>query len=350
MVNNQRKLSFKSVWGVILTSIKGFSDDKVTKLSASLSYATLFSLAPLAIILISIAVYFFGDKAENQIYNQLSGYLGADIGLQVQNIIKNASKDPQSGLKMVIGIVTMIIGATSVFGEIQSSLNIIWGIKPKPRKGWLKMLVNRLLSFSLIVSIGFLLIVSLAVSSMIDALSDRLLLFFPDITVWIVSIVNFILNFVIVGTLFILMFKILPDARIKYKDVLVGAIVTTLLFMAGKFLISLYLSQASITTTFGAAGSVVMLMVWVYYSALILYFGAEFTKSWALELGGKIYPDEYAVSTKIVEVQQDDKPVEAINMTQLDKTEAPPEQAKEINRVVEKIEKADEEIKASKSE
>lgn len=340
-----KKVNFKSIWVVLLNSIKGFSDDKVTKLSASLSYATLFSLTPLAIILISIAVRIFGDSAEGQIYSQLKSYLGSDIALSVQNIIQNASLDPQSGLKMVIGIATMIVGATSVFGEVQSSLNVIWGIKPKPKKGWVKMIVNRLLSFSLIVSIGFLLIVSLSVSTLIDALSDRLMLFFPDGTVWFVTIINFILNFIVVGVLFVLMFKILPDAKIKYKDVMVGAIVTTALFMLGKFLISLYLSTTSIGTTFGAAGSIVMLMVWVYYSALILYFGAEFTKSWALELGGKIYPDEYAVSTKIVEVQQYNKPVEAINKTELDETKAPQEQKEEIKDAVKKIEKTEEKIK-----
>ncbi len=344
-----KKVSFKSIWSVILKTIKGFSDDSVTKLSASLSYATLFSLAPLALMLMTVAAYFYGGQVENQIFNSLKMYVGADIAMQVQNMLNNASLEDKSGWKFALGLGTMIVGATSVFAEIQSSLNLIWGIKPKPKKGWLKLIMNRLLSFSLIISIGFLLIVSLAVSSLIDIFIMRLQVNFPDASVWLASAVSLLLNFIITGVLFVLLFKILPDAKIKFKDVMLGGAVTTVLFMVGKFLISLYLSSSNITTMFGAAGSVVLLLVWVYYSALILYFGAEFTKSWALELGGKIYPSEYAVSTKIVEVQED-KPLEAVNKTEVNNTEASSKDESKIKEAVKEIEKVEKKQKDKKSE
>lgn len=341
-----KKVSLKSIWNVTLKTIKGFSDDNITKLSASLSYATLFSLAPLALILIAIAGYIFGEQIENQIFNSLKLYVGSDIALQVQNMIKSAGIDDKSGWKFALGIVTMIVGATSVFGEIQSSLNLIWGIKPKPKKGWIKLITNRLLSFSLIVSLGFLLIVSLAVSSFIDMFMQRLMVSFPDASVLFASSLTLLLNFIVTGALFILLFKVLPDAKIKFKDVMLGGTVTTVLFMFGKYLISLYLSTSSITTTFGAAGSLVLLLVWVYYSALILYFGAEFTKSWAVELGGKIYPNEYAVSTKIIEVLED-KPVEAINKTEVDKVETSMNDETKIDEAIRKIESVEQKQKKS---
>jgi membrane protein len=300
-------------------------------------------------MLITVAGYFYGGQVENQLFDSLKAYVGADIAMQIQNMLDNASFQDRSGWKFAVGLGTMLVGATSVFAEIQSSLNLIWGIKPKPKKGWLKLIMNRLLSFSLIASVGFLLIVSLAVSSLIDLFMMRLQVNFPDASVWLASGVTLLLNFIITGTLFILLFKILPDAKIKFKDVILGGSVTTVLFMVGKFLISLYLSSSNISTTFGAAGSVVLLLVWVYYSALILYFGAEFTKSWALELGGKIYPSEYAVSTKIVEIEED-KPLEAVNKTEVNNTEASSKDESKVKECIKDMEKVEEKQKNKKSE
>jgi len=203
----------------------------------------------------------------------------------------------------IIGGITLLIGATTVFAEIQDSINGIWGLKPKPKKGWLKMLQNRFLSFSVIVSLGFILLVSLGISSIIDGFSDRLKDRFPDVTVVIFYIINVVITLFVTTLIFGVIFKVLPDATIKWKDVISGAVVTALLFMLGKLGISFYISKSNVGSTYGTAGSLVVLLLWVYYSAIILYFGAEFTKAYAVKYGSNIFPNHYAVTTKMVEVE-----------------------------------------------
>ena len=203
----------------------------------------------------------------------------------------------------------MLLGATSIFAEIQDSINQIWGIKPKPRRGWLKMLQNRFLSFSLVVSLGFLLVVSLAVSSVIEGFSNRIKQNFPDITFVIIYILNLLFTFLVTMLIFGSVFKVLPDAKIKWRHVISGAIITTVLFMLGKFAISFYIRRTNIGTTYGAAGSLVILLLWIYYSSIILYMGAEFTKAYALELGTPIVPSDYAVATKTVELEKGRKKI-----------------------------------------
>jgi membrane protein len=180
---------------------------------------------------------------------------------------------------------------------------MIWGLKPKPKKGWLKMLQNRFLSFSVIISLGFLLLVSLAVTTIIDGFSDSLKAHFPDVTVVVFYVINIIITLLVTTAIFAVIFKVLPDAHIKWKDVMAGAIATSILFMVGKFGISFYISKSNVGTTYGTAGSLVILLLWVYYSSLILYFGAEFTKAYAVKYGSEIHPTEYAVTTKVVEVE-----------------------------------------------
>jgi membrane protein len=204
-----------------------------------------------------------------------------------------------------VGLVTLIIGATSVFGEIQDSINLIWRLKAKPRKGWLKLLVNRLLSFSIIITLGFLLLVSLIINGILDAFISRLTMAFPEAQVIALYIANVILSFVITSFLFGLIFKVLPDAKIKWHNVRIGAFTTALLFMLGKFLISYYLGHNRMTSAYGAAGSVIVILLWVYYSAIILYFGAVFTRVYAIHTGSHIYPDDYAVWIKEVEVESE---------------------------------------------
>lgn len=319
MEYHHKKLTWKGVWNVLKTAGKGFSDDRVTKLSGSLAYATLFSLAPFFALIIGIVGWIYGREAiEGQVFMQLQGIVGKEAAAQLQDVIKNVFIKDRSWIKVIVGAVTLVIGATAVFGEIQDSINIIWGIKAKPKKGWLKMFRNRFLSFSLIVSMGFLLLVSLGINSIIDGLNARLTTQFPETTVILFYVLNVLITFVVTAILFAMIFKVLPDAKIKWRDVLTGSFVTALLFFVGKFLISFYVSKSSINSTFGAAASVVILLVWIYYSAIILFFGAEFTKAWALEFGNKIYPNDYAVSTKIVEVESDKEAVEAINKKQVD--------------------------------
>lgn len=312
-MQSDKKFSFRIFWEILKDSARGFSDNKVTKLSGSLAYYTLFSLAPLLIVIISLCSFFFGREAiERSVYGQISGFVGSAAALQIQEIIKNASLEGKGSLALIIGIITLLVGATTVFAEIQDSINSIWGLKPKPKRGWLKMLQNRLLSFSVIISLGFLLLVSLGVSGIVDAISGRLQARYPDTTIIVFYIVNLAITLTVVTTLFAVIFKVLPDADIKWKDVRAGAFATALLFMLGKFGISFYISKSDIGSTYGTAGSLVILLLWVYYSAIILYFGAEFTKAYAVRLGSEIHPNTYAVTTRQVEIEEGHKSVQQV--------------------------------------
>lgn len=282
-----------------------FDADHGMKLSAALSYYTIFSLGPVLILLISFAGILFGrDAVKGKLFYQINGLVGNEAALQIQQIIQNIEQTQQSATGAIIGIVVLLVGATGVFAEIQDSINYIWSLKSKPKKGWLKLLINRLLSFSLIVSFGFILMVSLAVHAIMDLLHDKLQRLFDAATVIIFQTINYILLFVVISTLFAIIFKILPDGRIRWKDAYVGALFTAIFFLIGKFLIGFYLGASSIGITYGAAASVIIILVWVYYSSIILYFGAEFTKVYTLHHGGGIIPDETAVFVIKQEVKE----------------------------------------------
>ena len=300
----EKKITLKGMFGVLKDAFKGFGNDKITKLSGSLAYYTVFSLGPLMVVIISLCSIFLGREAvEGKVYQQLSNFVGSDTALQLQQIIKNASISGKGTLAAIIGGITLLIGATTVFGDIQDSINRIWGIKPKPKRGWVKMLQNRFLSFSVIATLGFLLLVSLGISTIIEALMNSFKARYPDVAVIVVYIINLLLTLGITALIFAVVFKVLPDARIRWKDIMAGAITTAILFMLGKFAISFYISKANVGSTFGAAGSLVILLLWVYYSSIILYFGAEFTKSYAVKYGTPIHPNEYAVTMKEVVVE-----------------------------------------------
>lgn len=300
----REKLTVKGIWEVTKDTYKGFSENKITKLSASLAYYTVFSMGPLLVVIIALCGLFLKREAiENKIYFILEDFVGKDTAMQLQQIIQNAGIGDKGTIAAVVGIVLLLLGATTVFAEIQDSINTIWGLKPKPKRGWLKMLLNRFLSFSVIISLGFLLLVSLAITAVIEGLSARLQASFPDVAVVVFYIVNLILTLGISTLIFAVIFKVLPDARIKWKDVFAGALITAVLFMIGKFAISLYISQTKVGSTYGAAGSLVVLLVWVYYSSITLYLGAEFTKAYAVKYGSAIHPNEYAVTFKEIEVE-----------------------------------------------
>ena len=290
-----KKFSFGLVWKSLKDAASGFGDDKVTKLSASLAYYTGFSLAPLLVVIIAICGFFFGREAvQGTIDNQIQGFIGADAAKQLQEMIKNAAISGKGPLATTIGIVTLLIGASTIFGEIQDSINSIWGLKAKPKTGIMKLIQTRLMSFGLIASLGFLLLVSLAATTVVEGLNERLKAMLPDVTVALFYIINLALNIVVTTLLFAIIFKVLPDAKIKWKDIWPGAIATSLLFLIGKFGISLYISKTDVGSTYGAAGSLAIILVWIYYSSIILYFGAEFTKAYALNKGAKIVPNQYA--------------------------------------------------------
>ncbi len=303
MQKNNVKHKKQGLISILKATFSNFGDDKVTKLSGSLAYSTIFSLGPLLVVIIALCSLFFDRQAiQGQIYGQLKDFVGADTAAQLQSLIQNAAINGKGVLAAVIGGITLLLGATSIFSEIQDSINDIWGIKATPKKGWLQMIRNRFISFSLIASLGFLLLVSLSVSTVIEGFNNRLRASYPDVTVTLFYILNLVITFIVTSFIFAVIFKVLPDAKIKWRDVLSGAIATAILFMLGKFGISFYISKSNIGSTYGAAGSLVILLLWIYYSALILYFGAEFTKEYATAQGTPIYPSDYAVTLKRVEV------------------------------------------------
>lgn len=283
-----------------------FMANKVPKLAAALAYYTIFSFAPLVLIVMRLSDIFYGREAvEGKVYQDLSNLVGRDGALQIQQAIRNTTFSSGGYFATIVGIITLIIGATGIFAEIQDSINMIWHLKAKPRKGWgiFRMLINRLLSFSMVAVLGFLLLVSLIVNSVMDIFLQNFSQQFPQVQTILVYIVNLVLSFFIIAFLIGIIFKVLPDAKIKWNHIRPGVIITTVLFMIGKFLISFYLGNSRITTTYGAAGSLLILIVWVYYSAIILYIGAVFTRLFAMHKGSQIYPNNYAVWVESREVK-----------------------------------------------
>jgi membrane protein len=288
------KRKLKEYWSILKDAFDGFVDDNAMRMGASLSYYTLFSLAPMLLIIISLGGIFFGREAvQGQVYEQIDGLIGSDAAKQVQGILKNAQTSGQSTWAAIVGVITLLIGATGTFAEIQDAINFIWGLKPKPKNGIIKYLMTRFLSFSLIISLGFLLLVSLAVNALLNSFSKKLEVLFSDTTTYIFWAIDLLVVWGVIALLFMVIFKVLPDGKIKWKDAFVGAGFTSLLFMIGKYAIGLYLGNSSVATTYGAAGSVVIILLWVYYSALILYFGAEFTKAYTNFYGRSIQPNGY---------------------------------------------------------
>lgn len=295
-------LSFKNLWRrtVALGRLMGlaakeFHGDNGLKLSASLSYYTLFSMAPMLLIVIAIGSILLGkEAAQGYLYQQFEGLMGKLGAMQLQEMINNVQISGDTPWVTVVGVITLFLGATGVFIEIQDSINSIWSIRAKPKRGWIRFITTRLLSFSMVVGIGFLLMVTLVLSAMLSMLDHWLSTTFGSF-VWLAYIIS---NVITVGTvllLFSIVFKVLPDAELKWRDALIGSFFTALLFLVGKYLINLYLSRSSTVSAYGGAGAVILIILWVYYSAIILYFGAEFTKVYANEYGGKIQPSPFAV-------------------------------------------------------
>ncbi|MFV8364226.1 YihY/virulence factor BrkB family protein [Flavobacterium sp. ZT3P35] len=293
-----------TTWTLLKRTYHEFDDDNAIKLSASLSYYTIFSLPPLLIIILSIFSFFFGREAvTGRFFGQINGMVGNQAAIQIQETIKNIELSDSNTFAAIFGGIMLLIGASGVFAEIQSSINFIWGLKAKPNKGIMKFIKNRLMSFSMIASVGFLLMVSLMVNTVMDVINTRLLVYFPNTTVYIFYIFNIIILFLTTTILFAIIFKTLPDGDIDWKDALIGSSFTSFFFMIGKFGIGFYLGSSTVATVYGAAGSVVIILIWVYYSAIILYFGAEFTKVYANAHGNKIIPNGYAVAIKVEVVE-----------------------------------------------
>lgn len=313
----KKKLTFPVLIKIVKDTVQGFLDDNVMTLSASLAYATLFAMIPFLSLLVTIGVFLHIDLA-NQLYIQLEPIVGAEVVEQLRSILENADKTDFSSFAAIISLGVSIFGATAIFAEIQGSLNTIWGIKAIPKKSWLKYIKNRLLSFSIILIFAFILLITFSITNIIENLSQRFMYNYPDVAESLVKVIGMIINIGVTAFIFALMFKILPDARIKIKDVIVGALVTTILFLLGQWAISFYIGIANVGSVYGVAAFMAVLVTWIYYSAVIIYIGAEFTEAWANEMGGKIFPDEFAVATRIIEIHED-KPVESINKIEIKK-------------------------------
>ena len=288
---------FKEVW-------EQFSQDNAFRLASSLAYYTVFSIAPIIVIVIAVVGYFFGREAiQGEVFAQLEGMLGPEAAQQTQEMVKNAYLSDKSTMATVIGIVTLLLGATGVFNQLKDSLNVVWEMKPQPKNGIWAFIKNRILSFGIIIVIGFILLISLVLNALVTAFTD--VVFSDSVTSEVlVQIIHFVVSLIVTGGLFAVIFKMLPDAVIEWRDVLVGALITALLFALGKYLISLYLAQTDFSESYGAAGALVVLLLWTNYSAIILIFGAEMTFVYAKRYGTTILPNQHAVKVYRRELTQ----------------------------------------------
>ncbi len=273
-----------------------FVDDNATKLSASLAYYTLFSIGPLLLVIITILGFFYTRAyITTQIFDQIQGIIGINATAQLQSVLVNINHQANKTLFGIIGILVFIFGATGIFSEIQGSINYIWSIKAKPKSNWLKYLRDRLLSLVLVIGMGFLMMVTIFINLLIDLLSGRLHHILGDADIILLKAANLGLLFLVVTVVFLVIFKILPDARIHWRDALVGSVLTSVLFLIGKFLISYYISYSKSINLYGAATSIIILLSWVYYSSIILYYGATFIEVYAHTYGKGIMVKDNAV-------------------------------------------------------
>lgn len=286
----------RAVWSLLKETVKGWQEDKIALWAAALAYYTTFSLAPLLVIAIAIAGAVFGEEAaQGEVVAQIEGLIGQQGAEAIQAMLQNANQPGSGGLwATAIGVITLLIGASGVFGQLQEALNAIWHVKPKPSAGIKNLIQDRFLSFAMVLVIGFLLLVSLLLSAVLAAISTLINNFLPELTI-AGQVFNFLLSFGVITLLFALIYKVLPDITLPWRYFWIGAAVTALLFNIGKFLIGLYLGSSGIASTYGAAASLAVILIWVYYSTQILLVGAVFTKVYARYRGAQIRPSSHAM-------------------------------------------------------
>lgn len=288
--------NIREIFDLLKTTFQEWNEDKVPRLAAALAYYTAFSIAPLLIIVIAVAGLILGQEAaRGQIVEQIEGQIGRDTAEFIESVIENTNNQDAGIIATVIGVVAVVFGAIGFFGQLQDALNTVWEVTPRPGGGLVQMLRTRLLSFTMVLGIGFLLLVSLIISSLISYVTTFVGGILPQVEL-LAQVLNFILSFAVTTLLFALIYKVLPDAVIAWGDVWIGAAITALLFTIGKLLLSLYLGYSSVASSYGAAGSLIVLLVWVYYTAQILMFGAEFTQVYARRYGSRIVPAEHAMA------------------------------------------------------
>lgn len=284
-----------SIWNILKQTYKEWRDDKASRLAAALSYYTAVAVAPLLVLLVTVIGFFYGqDSAQVQLIGQLRGMVGPQGAEVAQAVIESADKPSVAGIAGILSLLTLLWGASNVFVELQDSLDTIWGVELKKRNTGIKAMIReRFLSFSMILVIGFLLLVSLILTAVLSAVGNLLGGMMPGLALlW--QVVNFVVSFGITTLLFALIYKVLPDAKFSWSDVWMGAAVTALLFTIGKFVLGLYLGNQTMSSAYGAAGSLVVLLIWIYYSAQIFFFGAEFTQVYARRIGDGVVPEENA--------------------------------------------------------
>ena len=292
------KKRFKGIGTILKETYKGWNADDPFRQSAVIAYYAIFSLPALLVLIINVAGFFFGkDAVAGEIYTQVQGVMGDETAQQVSEIVSKAGETKAGIISSIIAIITIIFGATGVFVQLQKTFNLIFDVSQKEMKG-IKMMKSRLFSFGLIISIGFLLLMSLVISSVLAATSHWLESFFNEAIAYLFYALEFILSLTVISALFSIMFKVLPDVKMRWRDVILGSILTGILFTLGKYGLSFYFGKAEPASAYGAAGSIILILLWVSYSSMIVFFGAEFIKQYAVYHGNEILPSEDAEEIK----------------------------------------------------
>lgn len=299
-----------NAWQLLRDTFWRWYDAMTFRLAAALAYYTVFSLAPIVVIAVAVASFFFGHElAEKHFSEEMSAMAGDKVGSAIMDLSKSADDEGHGLLATIISVIVLLVGATTVFGQLQDALNVIWGVKPDPQRSWWLTIRDRFLSFSIVLSLGFLLLVSLAMTAVMSALSTMWTPSSLPGGAWLWMAINWLISFGLITSLFAMIYKVLPDVKIAWRDVWMGAIVTALLFNLGKYAIGLYLGHSSWISAYGAAASLVVILLWVYYSAQILMFGAQFTYVYAKSAGKPIVPARHAIPIDKDERLQSTSPV-----------------------------------------
>lgn len=285
----------KPAWNVVKGTVSDFVNDRAMQQAAAISFYTMFSLAPLLVIVIAIAGFVWEpEQVRNQLVGEFRGLMGESGSEMIEEILANASRREGAGvIAAIVSIIALFIGSLGVFGQLKSALNTIWNVEPRPGRGVMGFVRDRLLSFAMVMCIAFLLLVSLVVSTAISAVGHMIsrAVTIPEA---VMQLINLVASFGLITLLFAAMFRILPDAQIRWRMVWIGAASTALLFSLGKYLIGLYLGRASVVSVYGAAGSLALILLWIYYSSIIFFLGAEFTQAYAVHAGEEIAPSPHA--------------------------------------------------------
>jgi membrane protein len=298
------KNTIKNFWGILKATIKEWNNKDPFRQSAVIAYYAIFSIPGLLVLIVAVAGYFFGrEEVSENILAQISGTMGPDTAAQIKDILEKSSASKSTLFGSIVGVLVLLLGATGVFIELQKTLNMIWHVETTPKKGIWPIIKARLFSFGLIMAIAFLLLISLVISTVITLITDMIKVEAMSIVAVLVHVLNFAISLGVISFLFALIFKILPDAKIQWRHVWFGAILTGLLFTIGKTALTFYFDTAEPASAYGAAGSVILILLWVSYSSMIVFFGAEFTFQYAGKLSGKVAPTEIAKKMPASKIQ-----------------------------------------------